>query len=80
MANMTKNESYAALQKAGIQRKSFRTAELCARSGISLTHYGRMEKKGKGCEFVLLDGVKVHTIEHEAAWLDRLAAESEPAE
>lgn len=79
MANMTMAEADAKLQAAGIQLNSFKTVELCARNRISLSHYARLEKKGKGAEFIDVEGVKIHTREHERKWLEMLAAESENA-
>jgi hypothetical protein len=79
MANMTMQEADAKLRAAGIPHNSFKTVFLCARNGISLSHYARLEKAGKGCKFIDLDGVKVHTLDQEREWLAMLAAETESA-
>jgi hypothetical protein len=79
MANMTMAEANAKNLAAGVQRNAFKTFELCARNGISLSHYARLDKAGKGCKFINLDGVKIHTLEQERDWLEMLATESQSA-
>ena len=79
MANMTKAEANAKLVAAGIQPNAFPTWVLCARNWISLSHYARLDKAGKGAKFVDVDGVKLHTLDHERDWLAMLAAETKSA-
>jgi hypothetical protein len=77
MANMTMAEANAKIQAAGVQRNLLKTFELCARNGISLSHYARLDRKGKGCKFIDVEGIKLHTPEQEREWIEMLAAESE---
>jgi len=80
MANQTKAEAAAALQAAGIQRKSWTIPQLCARNGISEGFYRKLRKLGKGArETRILDRIII-TDDDEAAWLAALAADSEPAD
>lgn len=79
MANFTMAEANAKLKAAGISINAFKTVVLCARNDISLSHYARLEKRGKGCKFINVDGVKIHTLAQEREWLEMLAAESASA-
>ncbi|MEY9183134.1 hypothetical protein ABIG06_004715 [Bradyrhizobium sp. USDA 326] len=72
MATLSKAENAAALRKAGIQRKSFSRAELCARNDISPEFYKKLQRLGLGPrETQILDRFVI-TVEDEAAWLQKL--------
>jgi hypothetical protein len=74
MANTTKADAAAALQAAGIQRKSFTIPELCARNSISEGFYRKLRTLGKGArETRVLDRVFI-TDDAEREWLEALAA------
>jgi hypothetical protein len=78
MANRTKAESVAKVTAAGIPLNAFNTEMLCARNGISVQHHRQLEKKGRGCKSIDVDGVKIHTVQQEREWLATFA-ESETA-
>jgi hypothetical protein len=87
MANITKAKAAAALQAAGIQRKSFSLPEICARNDLSEGFMRKLRKLNLGPnETQILDRVIV-TEEDEAIWLKALkerkadtAANVEPTE
>jgi hypothetical protein len=74
MANRTKAKGAAALQAAGIQRKSFSLPEICARNSISEGFLRKLRKLNLGPnETQILDRIFV-TEEDEKIWLEALKA------
>jgi hypothetical protein len=71
MVNQTKAKAAAALQQAGIPRRSFSRGEFCARNGISEGHYRGLRKKGLGPREIHLGDLVIITIEDETAWLKK---------
>ncbi len=69
MANLTKAEAAALLQKAGIPRKSFSMPEFCARHGISEGFYRTLRSRGKGPRETRIGDRVIITDDDEAAWL-----------
>jgi hypothetical protein len=69
MANQTKAEAAAALQKAGIQRKSFSISEICARNGFSEGHYRALRRRGLGPREKRMGDRVIITADDEAEWL-----------
>lgn len=80
MANQTKSEAAAALQAAGIPRKSFSISEFCGRNGISEGFYRKIRALGLGPdETRVLDRVVI-TDDDEADWLKQRKAETTTTE
>jgi hypothetical protein len=68
MANQSKAAAAAALQAAGIPRRSFSIPQFCARNTMSEGFYREMRKKGKGPrETHVLDRIFI-TEEAETDW------------
>ena len=79
MANQTKAESAAALQAAGIPRKSFSIPQFCARNDLSEGFYRKIRSLGMGPhETRVLDRVVI-TDDDEAEWLRQRKAETTSA-
>jgi hypothetical protein len=76
VVNQTKAEALAALERKGIQRRSFSRGEFCARNGISEGHYRGLRKKGLGPREVHLGELVIITVEDESAWLKKNAKQS----
>jgi hypothetical protein len=70
MANQTKREGLAALQAAGISRKSYSRAQFCARHDLSEGHYRKIQKLGQGPQEIEAGGRRIITVDAEEAWLE----------
>jgi hypothetical protein len=78
MANLSKTDAQAALQAAGIPRRSFSVPEFCARNSLSIGFYRRLRKLGIAPrETRILDRIFI-TVDDEADWL-KARATTEPA-
>jgi hypothetical protein len=71
MANTSKAKAEAALQKAGIPRKSFSILEFCGRHGLSEGFYRDMRKKGKMPRETRIGDRILISEADEAAWLKK---------
>jgi hypothetical protein len=80
MASQTKAKGAAALQEAGISRKSFSVPEFCARNGISEGFYRKLRARGLGPdETRILDRIVI-TDDDEANWLRQRKADTNTTE
>ncbi|MGY4369205.1 hypothetical protein ACVW1A_005270 [Bradyrhizobium sp. LB1.3] len=71
MPNKSKEELAEALQKKGIPRASWSKDEFCARHGISVGLYDKMQKRGLGPDENMALDRTIITVEAEERWLQK---------
>lgn len=76
MANETRAEALDQLTAKGIAQVAYRRKQICARHGISMSHYLKMLKMDEGPRETNVGGLPLIYAADEAEWIARMREKS----
>lgn len=76
MANETRADALSQLKAAGVSPVGYRRKQICARHGISMSHYLKLLKLGEGPRETDVGGIPIVYEADEAAWIASMRAKS----